>query len=80
MNIRGIVLLICTTGIVTAASAEVVTLIQGENGYNGFQTDNYGNEGHIAKFGPNTTKHPWVWDDPWTGSNTIKADVADYCC
>lgn len=80
MILRNVVKWLCITGIITAASAEVVTLIQGENGYNGFQTDNYGNKGHNAKFGPNTTKHPWVWDDPWTGSNTTKADVADYCC
>jgi hypothetical protein len=80
MILKSIQICLCAVGLMAAASAEVITLIQGENGYNGYVTDNYGNEAHNAKFGPNTTKHPWVWDDPWTGSNFKKADVADYCC
>lgn len=78
MKLNGTILWLLISSIAVMLHAETVTLIQGENGYSGFRTDSYANENHKEKF--NWWNHLWVCDDPAIGSNTEKADMADYCC
>ncbi len=69
----GSFLLILSIGI----SAVEITLIQGENNYAGFRTDNISNPGHLERC---TWKNHWATNAPFIGENTWRADVADYCC
>ncbi len=85
MTLRKLFILILFTGTLLSVSAEKVTLVQGENGYNDFYTATYYNWHHYDK---RNLFNPWVTGGSFADTNSFGRDngiskigtVSDYCC
>ncbi len=75
--VKHVAVILYLAALFISVPGEEITLIQGENGYTGFRTDNISNPGHLERC---TWKNHWATDAPFIGENTWRADVCDYCC